>query len=599
MFDSEARQGVIESPAARYARQGDSLSRVAAMQSLRDEAFTAGLLRELSGSLRDGASFSAGVVRRDGGSWIVEATYQPEETVAAFPAAGRSMQLDDATTAGAFRRGAVAREHSAWLVAAVARTGTALRAIVLVSADAPRPPFDARDRGYLDTLASMFAARLQQSEQLTRLQFQSEHDALTGLPNRATFRALGFAALHEASPASVVVLDLDRFHDVNDALGHQTGDALIVEVAAALQERSPSDVVARLGGDAFGILMYGATAADAEARVRHLIERFSEPFGTGDRAGLERVRLTASAGIASTGDDFTSFEELLLRADGAMRAAKRAGGARWSSFDWAVEGRSAVARLLQHELSRGVGADEFILHFQPQFHLASGRIVGAEALIRWNHPERGLITPAEFIPLAEQHRVLPSISRWVVRQSVAAAARFRTIDPLFRVWFNISTGELCDPVLLDAIAEHGPTLCGLGAEITENAVMDDPEKTLRTLATLKQAGLAIALDDFGTGRTALAQLKRLPLDAVKLDCSFTAGLPGDAHDRYIAEAVVGMGGQFGFDVVAEGIETAEQAQWLREHGCGFGQGFHLGLPMPAAELTAILAAGDAMLSQTA
>jgi diguanylate cyclase (GGDEF)-like protein len=592
----DVRRGITVSPAARYARQGDSLSRVAAMQDLRSEQFADGLLRELSASLREGISFSAAVIRRDGGSWIVETRYQPEGTAAAFPAAGCPLPLDDATVGAALRRGSIAREHSPWLVAGAARTGTALRAIVLASADVLHPPFDARDRGYLDTLASMFAARLQQSEQLARLQFASEHDALTGLPNRATFRALGFAALREATPASVVVLDLDRFHDVNDALGHQTGDALIVEVAAALQERAPSDVVARLGGDAFGILMYGATAAVAEERVRHLIERFSEPFGTGDRAGVERVRLTASAGIASTSDDLTGFEELLARADGAMRAAKRAGGARWSSFDWAVEGRFAVARLLQHELSRGVGADEFMLHFQPQFHLASGRIVGAEALIRWNHPERGLITPDEFIPLAEQHRVLPSISRWVVRGSVAAAARFRTIDPMFRVWFNISTVELCDPGLLDAIAEHGPTLYGLGAEITENAVMHDPENALRTLAALKRAGLAIALDDFGTGRTALAQLKRLPLDAVKLDCSFTAGLPGDAHDRYIVEAVVGMGRQFGFDVVAEGIETAEQAQWLREHGCGFGQGFHLGRPMPDAELTAIVAARDAMLS---
>ena len=254
------------------------------------------------------------------------------------------------------------------------------------------------------------------------------------------------------------------------------------------------------------------------------------------------------------------------------------------------------ARRLQSELALALRAESFVLHVQPEIDLASGRVVAAEALIRWNHVERGLLPPSEFVPFAEDHGILPSIDAWVVGQAAAAAARLRAIDPAFRIWFNVSPSELGDPRWLKRIAQCGDSLEGLGAEITERVAMRDVPETLRTLAALKAAGLSIALDDFGTGYSSLAQLKRIPVDVVKLDRSFTAGLPGDVRDREIMSAVLSIGAKLGFDTVAEGIETAEQARAVRDAGCRFGQGYFLGRPMPVHELVTLVAEGVRLAS---
>ena len=245
-------------------------------------------------------------------------------------------------------------------------------------------------------------------------------------------------------------------------------------------------------------------------------------------------------------------------------------------------------RRLQGELTVALRARDFVLYVQPEVDLVSGRIVAAEALIRWNHLERGLLPPSEFVPFAQEHGLLPSIDAWVVGEAAAAAAALRAIDPSFRLWFNVSAGELGDPRWLASIANFGDTLQGLGAEITENVAMSDVRETVRTLTRLKNAGLSIALDDFGTGYSSLAQLQRLPVDVVKLDRTFTAGLPGDGRDREIVNAILSIGAKFGFETVAEGIETAEQAHALRESGCRYGQGYYLGRPMPVHELLTLL-----------
>jgi EAL domain-containing protein (putative c-di-GMP-specific phosphodiesterase class I) len=246
------------------------------------------------------------------------------------------------------------------------------------------------------------------------------------------------------------------------------------------------------------------------------------------------------------------------------------------------------ARRLQGELTSALHAQDFVLHVQPVVELTSGRIVAAEALIRWNHLERGLLLPAEFVPFAEDRGLLPSIGAWVIGEAVAVAAGLRAIEPSFRVWFNASVPELGDPRWLERIASFGDSLHGLGVEITESVAMRDLPGTLRTLAALKQAGLSIALDDFGTGYSSLAQLKQLPVDVVKLDRAFIAGFPGDPRDREIVGAILSIGRRFGFETVAEGIETAEQARALRDAGCRYGQGYHLGRPMPIEALVAIV-----------
>jgi EAL domain-containing protein (putative c-di-GMP-specific phosphodiesterase class I) len=253
-------------------------------------------------------------------------------------------------------------------------------------------------------------------------------------------------------------------------------------------------------------------------------------------------------------------------------------------------------RRMRNALESAIHAHDFVLHVQPEVDLTTGRIVAAEALIRWNHIERGLLLPAEFVPFAQDHGMLPVIGAWVIGQAAAAASALRAIDPSFRVWFNVSAPELCDPRWLDRIACYGDALQGLGVEITESVAIRDLPETLRTLAAIKDAGLSIALDDFGTGYSSLAQLKRLPIDVVKLDRAFIAGFPGDGRDREIVGAILKIGRRFGFETVAEGIETAEQAGALHDAGCRYGQGYYLGRPMPVDTLIAVVRERRALAS---
>jgi diguanylate cyclase (GGDEF)-like protein len=591
--------------AERYARHCDSLSRIALMRTVDDDRFIAAVLREGAESLRDDVAFSATLLRLEGADWVVEAAYEPPKALVSLPEAGSRMPLHS-TVAAVLRAGTtlVVREaalssgaDSAWraVVAAPVSSGTAVRILFLAAAREPRDSFDDHDRAFVDTLVSLCASRLRQREQLACLRFNAEHDALTGILNRAAFRVRGVAALRAAGASgartAVAVLDLDRFHEVNDALGHQKGDSLIVEVAAALAERAGDDVVARLGGDAFGILMYDvADRADVERRIARYSARFDEPFGTGDRDGSEHVHLSASIGIACAPDDAGCLEDLLSRADAAMFAAKEESRGGWSFFEPAVEANFIHALTLQNELAEADLDEDFVLHFQPQVDLTTGTIAAAEALVRWKHPERGLLMPAEFIPFAEEHGLLRSVETWVARGAAAAAVRLNELVPSFRIWFSISSAELARPGLLRALTELGSARESLGVEIRQSAAMHDLQRTRPAFAALKQLGFAIALDDFGTGQWPLSELMHLPIDLVKLDRSFTAGLPGEERDRDIVTALLIVGKRFGFETLAKGIETSQQARALREAGCTYGQGYLLGHPMPFDELASLLAA---------
>ncbi|HEY6234630.1 MAG TPA: GGDEF domain-containing phosphodiesterase, partial [Candidatus Elarobacter sp.] len=306
---------------------------------------------------------------------------------------------------------------------------------------------------------------------------------------------------------------------------------------------------------------------------------FAAPFGTGDRDGKQRVAVTASIGVAVAPGDGPSFEKLLARADAAVHVAKENGRARWSFFDRRVEDAFLRVRTLQNDLAHALVREEFVLHFQPHVEIATGRIVGAEALIRWHHPERGLLSPADFIPFAEEHGMLGPIGAWVMRETVRASRPWRNADRGFRAWFNLSAIELADPLLLQRVHDLGEDLRGIGVEITETVAMRDVRATMRAVADLRDAGLAIALDDFGTGYSSLAHLKRLPLDVVKIDGTFTAGVPDDLHDVAIVEAVLGLAARYGFATIAEGVETERQASYLLSAGCFHAQGFAYAKPL--------------------
>ena len=358
------------------------------------------------------------------------------------------------------------------------RVGPTVYFLTFTSTSPLSEQFAADDYAYIEIVASFCAARLQQRVQFERLRHQSAHDPLTGLPNRTAFRVAGARELASGEPLALAVVDVDRFRSVNETLGHQTADAVLVEIGAALAARTgEGDVVARLGADTFGVLLHGArTREDAERRIDRLHGAFAAPFGTGDREGTQRVAVTASIGVALSPPDGTQFERLLARADAAVHVAKENGRARWSFFDRRLEDAFVTARQLQTDLAQALVRDEFVLHFQPQVEIATGRVIGAEALIRWRHPERGLISPAEFIPFAEEHAMLGAIGAWVMRETVRASRPWRASDPAFRVWFNLSAVELDDPALLRRMHEFGDELRGVGVEITESVAMRDVQR---------------------------------------------------------------------------------------------------------------------------
>ena len=449
-------------------------------------------------------------------------------------------------------------------------------------------PFGQLDHAFVETLASFCASRLQQRAQVDRLRYQTEHDALTGVLSRATFRARVFAALGAGEPAALAILDVDRFRELNEAIGHLEADAMLAEIANALRENVASrDAVGRLGGDAFGVLMpFPGSRDDVRERAERFIEIFDRPFGDGNGRAGRRIR--ASLGIAIAPDDGTAFEQLLARADVAVHAAKAAGGARFTFFEPRLEDAFAQERRLQNELAEALVRGEFALHFQPHIEFATGGIVGAEALIRWNHPQRGVLAPIEFVPFAEAHGMMGAIGGWVMGETVRASAAWRAADPDFRVWFNMSAAELADPALFERLrALEGAR--GVGIEITETVAMRDVHETLRNVGLLRSAGFAIALDDFGTGYSSLAHLKRLPIDVVKIDRAFTSGVPGDAHDEAIVGAVLEIANRFGFSAIAEGVESTAQMAWLSGAGCRFGQGYLHARPMTAGDFDAWLA----------
>jgi diguanylate cyclase (GGDEF)-like protein/PAS domain S-box-containing protein len=421
-------------------------------------------------------------------------------------------------------------------------------------------------------------------------------DGLTGLPNRALFLDRLQVALARAgrrqSKVAVLFLDLDRFKVINESLGHEPGDRLLEAVARRLEAAlRPEDTVARFGGDEFTVLCEDIRADSEPIGIAERINRaLATPFTLGDR----EVFLTASIGIALAPRQ-AHADSLLRDADAAMHRAKERGRARFEIFDEGSRA-SAMERLeTEHDLHRAVERGELSLRYQPIVELRGGGVVGVEALVRWEHPRRGEVAPAGFIPLAEETGLIVPIGEWVLGQACRQVAAWRGRGVLpegFSVSINLSAGQLAQPglagVLDDALDDTAIDPRSVWLEITESALLVDAEAAIATLQALKDRGLCLSIDDFGTGYSSLSYLKRLPIDALKVDRSFVSGVVSDSEDHAIAEAVVALAHTLGLGAVAEGVETAEQLAEVRVIGCDSAQGYLFSRPVPAGTVEALL-----------
>ena len=455
-------------------------------------------------------------------------------------------------------------------------------------------------RRFVDSLARLAEIAIDRKAFEDRLAHESVHDPLTGLPNRALLIDRVNVALARAHRSrddiAVLFLDLDGFKIINDSLGHSAGDALLIALAERLSTAiRPGDTFARFGGDEFVVLCedlsrHEGAAAGIEIASR-LLAALNEPFSYG---GSEFF-LRASIGIAIGGVDDDHSADLLRDADAAMYHAKELGKGRWAVFDDAMRDRAVSQHATFNALHRALERGELEVFYQPIIENARRKCVGAEALVRWNHPERGLIGPNEFVPLAEQSDLIVEIGEWVLSQTARYIAAWPQLPVgSFTVSVNLSGRQLTLPDLAERVRlileREGARPEALCFEITESMLMADTDAAIRGVEALRQLGCKLSIDDFGTGYSSLAYLKRFPVDLVKVDRSFVAGLGENAEDTAIVAAVVSMAHALGLQVVAEGVETEDQFAELGRLGCDFGQGYLFARPMPIRHLTDLLTA---------
>jgi diguanylate cyclase (GGDEF)-like protein/PAS domain S-box-containing protein len=418
---------------------------------------------------------------------------------------------------------------------------------------------------------------------------QALHDPLTGLPNRLLLldrlsHALLRAGRHPGS-AAVLFLDLDRFKIVNDSLGHGAGDRLLVDVARRLEGAlRPTDTVARLGGDEFVVLCEEiAGEMEAVAIAQRVVDLFAEPFSLDDA----EVFLATSVGIAMASRPDSEPEALIRDADSAMYRAKELGKGRFELFDAAMRAHTAERLATETALRRALERGELRLHYQPEVDVETRRVAGFEALVRWQHPTRGLLPPAEFVPLAEETGLIVPLGAWILRTACAEWVGWAEAPEatLLTLSVNLSARQLAQPDLLVTVAgaleETGMPPDRLCLEITESAAMETGPTTLALLDELRALGVKLAIDDFGTGYSSLVHLRRFPVDLLKIDRTFVDGLGRTPQDASIAAAVISLAHALGLSVVAEGIETAAQLAVLADLGCDLGQGYLFARPEPA------------------
>jgi diguanylate cyclase (GGDEF)-like protein/PAS domain S-box-containing protein len=418
------------------------------------------------------------------------------------------------------------------------------------------------------------------------LAHQAIHDPLTGLPNRLLFvdrlrRAL--AESNDEQRIAVLFLDLDHFKMVNDSLGHPAGDRLLVALADRVRAAiRPSDVVARFGGDEFTVL---CRDVPDEQAARLVASRISSAVALPIALAEGEVFVTASIGIALSGGELETPETLLRNADAAMYRAKDQGRAQAEVYESEAHDRAVRHLRTGNELHRALERGELRMHYQPIIRLEDGNVTGFEALLRWEHPERGLVRPDEFVGLAEETGLVVPIGSWALEESCRQARRWHDAGADVSMSVNLSPRQLAEPGLVDDVArvlrETGVSPDKVWLEITENTLMRDAESMARSLGSLRSLGVHLAVDDFGTGYSSMTYLKRFPVDALKVDRSFVDGLGRDPEDTAICTAVVSLAHALGLRAVAEGVETPEQLAELRTLGCEMAQGYLFGKPQPA------------------
>ena len=436
---------------------------------------------------------------------------------------------------------------------------------------------------------------------------QAHHDALTGLPNRAlVLDRLGHAlarSQRECRSVGVLFVDLDRFKMVNDTLGHSVGDDVLIRIGERLLGSvRPGDMVGRLAGDEFVVVCEDVDTAGLLKIADRVAEAVEAPLSLYGRDAV----ITASIGVAQVATGGRP-EDVLRDADVAMYRAKERGRARIEVFDSSVRARLLERLETEQALRRAIGRGEMRLHYQPIVGASDGVLLGVEALVRWQHRERGLVPPADFIPLAEETGLITSIGRWVLTEACSQLGRWQAADPRLRslkVGVNLSARQFTDPNLVPLVAEAlavaGIEPQSVSLEITESVLMEEVQATAQTLRALKDLGVCLSIDDFGTGYSSLSYLKRFPVDVLKIDRSFVDGLGVDAEDDAIVTAVVSLAHALNLEVVAEGVETELQLMELRRLGCDAAQGYLLGRPAEAAhhgpqlsaELPKVFGAGD-------
>jgi diguanylate cyclase (GGDEF)-like protein len=451
-------------------------------------------------------------------------------------------------------------------------------------------PYAEDDIAYVDVVASLLAGQANQQAQYDQIQFDVAHDALTGLKNRSHFQARVRDEIVAGRPFVLAFVNLDGFRFVNEQEGHELGDDVLVAVAAALKAVSPDDAIARMSGDEFGILIRGEAAADPAAAVdRYTAVFLTNPFKLGARSTRRAMHVSASIGAVCAPADGASLGILVRRASVALDVAKQQGGTRTTFFDPSMQTIVEETHLRYVELSAAIAHDELAMVYQPTFDLASRTVTGAEALVRWDHPERGRLSPAEFVDFAERNGLMGALSRWVLDRVVRDITREDvTWPPGFRVYFNLGVQMLDDIAFIshlkDVLRDVPEAAAHLGIEVTESAAMNNVERSMYTIELFRRWGLSVAIDDFGTGHSSLAYLKQLTVDVIKIDRSFVKDLPYDERDAALTEMLLRITDRFGFVTLAEGIETEEQAAWLLENGCRLGQGYLMARPASFEEL---------------
>ena len=581
------------------------------------------LLDTATAALRPGSSTFGYISHIEGDSIVIDSTYAsallPHEAAAAestyFPTARMplSTTIEHHLSAvdrsaswanfAALPAGGMAWEHLGWtrVIGSSLAVGSKRYFIVFGSLKGPdNDEYSEDDFTYVDVLAAFIAGRLLQEAQVERIRFQIEHDALTGLHTRTQFRLAIRKAIALGNPFAVAALDLDKFATINTEAGSLVADELLVEVASTIDQVDDDDIAARLGADEFGLLLSSRQNEQmTQARIAKYFDLFQASFATGLTQDQRRLDVTASMGIASFPQDGKTEQELMQSVNVALSAAKASGGDTMTAFSRSMEVIIDEQRTLAREIRTGLDRDEFTLEYQPTVSLATGKVHGAEALIRWNHPTRGRLAPDDFIPFAERNGLSVEIGRWVLDRALQDIMGIGTLPRDFRCFVNISAPGLEDDAVVanvrSSFARYPGAFEHFGIEVTEGAAMLNAERAILSLGALRRLGLRIAIDDFGTGYSSLSYLKRLPIDIIKLDRSFIMGLPHEIADVALTETLLSMASRFRLTSLAEGVETAAQAQWLTNHGCEFAQGYLYARSMPIDELANLLES-DRMLA---